>query len=731
MSKALMLTRVTPALVIAAVCALSSCTGSTTQAGSGSAKGGKQATPGTTARPAKGAAPSSGTRICDQPILQSPWDYDGAPGTFTAASEPRGLPTFGSPGTDFPSATRILVVPAGDNTGPADSGSYVLNNAVVYFEPGDHRVENGMNVGHNSAYVGGYSKTAGKAVIDGVDGATNGTGVGGSQAALSTPSSGSNVYDTYEYLTIKNFTSSNNSSVLGNINGGSVDVGDTYKYNTIGPNEYGYADDHTAPATGESNGGGYAIDAGSYTTIEDNCLTHNAQGGFNVMNAVNLNIRHNEISWNGLGVYPDDSGSPGGSPFSCGCSGGGKVFYSLNASVVGNYVHDNYNDGIWFDFDNAGALISDNYIASNWSSGIAYEASYNARITDNTLVGNGWASDHPWPAGLHGKPCYGGVSCTNGEGPVTGAGGSNPFADIDVSNSGGNANLKSRYAGSILISGNVLENDFGGVKVYTDTNRYPGNIDDDSACSIPLGALSQNNSPLYYKQGRVLVTNGDTSISGSSVTSSGGTTTICASYGSSVDNGSDSVHRAPSVGMAVYDQNSGTFLGTVTSVSGEHSFTLSGSPGDRTGASLLLSAYGGCGPADYFGGKPGAESGSPKALYWDNCVWGSRNVTVTGNTFALDAAKVTGCQRQQNMCGYMMAAAFNAGVPRLMQFFDAYQRYIAQASGGFGNAWSDNTYEWSGGGTGWRFVAGAQGNTVPLAQWRAAPYHQDAGSTFK
>jgi hypothetical protein len=728
MAKSLMLTRVAPALVIGAVCALSSCTGSAPHAGSGGPKASGQATAGAGTRPAHSTAPSSGTRVCNQEILQSPWGYDGAPGTFTAAAEPRGLPTFGSAGTNFPSATKILVVPAGDNTAAASSDGYALNNTVIYFEPGEHRIKAGMDAGHNSAYVGGYTKAAGKAIINGVDGATNGTGVGGSQAAFSTPSSGSNVYDTYEYLTIKNFTSSANSSILGNINNGSVDVGDTYKYDTIGPNDYGYVSDHAAPATGESSGGGYAIDAGSNTTIEHNCLTHNAQGGFNVMNAKNLNIRDNEISWNGLGEYPDESG-PGGSPFSCGCSGGGKIFYSLNADVVGNYVHDNYNDGIWFDFDNAGALISDNYIASNWSSGIAYEASYNARITNNTLVGNGWASAHPWPAGLHGKACYGGVSCTNGNGPITGAGGGNPFADIDASNSGGNANLKSRYAGSILIAGNVLQNDFGGVKVYTDTNRYPGNTDDDSACGVPLGPLSRSNSPVYYKEGKVLVTSGDTSISGSSVQTGGGTMTICAGYGSSADNGSASTVQAPSEGMAVYDQNAGTFLGTVTSVSSAHSFTLSGSPGNRTGATLLLSAYGGCGPADYFGGKPGVASGSPKARYWDNCVWGSRNVTVTGNLFSINASAVTGCEVARNECGYMMAAAFNAGVPKLMQFFYAYQRYIAGATGGFGNVWSDNTYQWSGSG-GWQFEAGAQGNVISPGRWRGAPYHQDAGSTF-
>ena len=64
------------------------------------------------------------------------------------------------------------------------------------------------------------------------------------------------------------------------------------------------------------------------------------------------------------------------------------------------------------------------------------------------------------------------------------------------------------------IGNNDLQNDFGGVMVYTDTNRYPGNIDQDSACSVPLGALSEKQPALLPSKGKVLVTNGDASISG-------------------------------------------------------------------------------------------------------------------------------------------------------------------------------------------------------------------------
>ena len=359
-----------PVVALAAVL-VSGCTGSadsTSVSPTGSASSPDISSPASTAP----------TPVCGQPILDSRWHYDGAPGTFRAQQAPAGLPTFGSPGSDFPGATQIIVVPAGNNTAAAGGGAYNVDHAVVYFDPGIHQIENVMYTGHDTAYVGGYTPAAGKAVLDGVNGATGSTGKGGSRLANSTPSSGNNVYDTWEYLTIKNFTSSLNNSVMGNVNGGASDVGDVYQYDTIGPNEYGFQADDKAPGTGQSSGGGYAIDASSNTTIAHNCLTRNAQGAFNISDATNINIEANEISWNGIGVYPDGAGS-GASPFACGCSGGGKIFFSLNANVAGNYVHDNYNTGIWFDFDNAGAAITHNYVASNWGSGISLRSQLQRR----------------------------------------------------------------------------------------------------------------------------------------------------------------------------------------------------------------------------------------------------------------------------------------------------------------------------------------------------------------
>lgn len=703
-------------------------------------------------QPGAEAAPSGPpVRICNEPILDSPWSYDGAAGTYRTSGTPAGLPTFGAPGTDFPHASELVVVPAGNNTTAASSGTYQLNNAVIYFEPGVHTIQSLLYAGNHSAYVGGYTAGAGKAIITGVNGGTA-TGDGGSYLASEKPSENGTVYNAWEYLTVEDYAASVNDGVMGNANGYGISNGDTYRYDTIGPNNYGYTGPGSPPATGESSGGGYGIMAGSYTTIEDDCLTGNAQGAFGGSQGLDDILADNEISLNGLGIYPDTSGT-GGSPHACGCSGGGKLFYSVNADIVNNWIHNNYNVGIWLDFDNTGALISHNYISSNWAEGITVEASYNSVISDNTLVGNGWASDGPWPAGVGGGTCYGGVSCANGYGPVTGRGGSNPYGAIYLPNSGGDSALTtisippaiavpgcrssctvtSRYSGEFAVTGNRLIDNFGGVDVYTDTNRFPGNIDDDSSCSTSLGPMDQANSSTFYAQTKVLQTAADTAISGSSVTSAGGTKTLCSNYGAPAGSqGSwQQTVTAPSAGMAVFDQRTGKFLGNVATVKSANSFTLSRSPGAAydSGDPLLLSAYGGCGPADYFKGGLGVASGSPSADYWDNCIWGSQNVTVEDNVFSLDASTVTGCTTA-NMCGYQQLVAFNGGVPALMQYWFPYTSYIAKATGGLGNVFSDNAYTWSGGGPGaWQFTGGDVGTDLTRSAWMSAD-GQDAGSRF-
>ena len=73
--------------------------------------------------------------------------------------------------------------------------------------------------------------------------------------------------------------------------------------------------------------------------------------------------------------------------------------------------------------------------------------------------------------------------------------------------------------------------------------------------------------------------------------------------------------------------------------------------------------------------------------------------------------------------------AFRPGIANGQQYWFSYPDLIANSTGVLNNVWSNNTYNWTGAG-GWFFMAGNQGNHITQAQWTAAPYLQDASSTF-
>src|SRR5260221_1277612 len=76
---------------------------------------------------------TAGKPVCGQPVLRSPFHYDGRAGQY--ASGRTGLPTFGAPGSDFPHATVGVILPAGRRS----YASYQLRPRTVYYLlPGKH-----------------------------------------------------------------------------------------------------------------------------------------------------------------------------------------------------------------------------------------------------------------------------------------------------------------------------------------------------------------------------------------------------------------------------------------------------------------------------------------------------------------------------------------------------------------------------------------------------------------
>ena len=221
--------------------------------------------------------------VCGKPILDSRWHYDGAPGTSPPGMNPLACPPSARPAATSPPPPRSSLCRLVTTRPPQAPASTTSTTPWSTSNPVSTISRTACTPVTTSAYVGGYT-AAGEGHPRRGGRRHQRHREGRRPARNSTPSSGNNVYDTWEYLTIRNFTSSLNSSVMGNVNGGAggSDIGDVYEYDTIGPNEYGYQGDNAAPKTGESSGGGYAIDAGSNTTIEHDCLTRNAQGAFNI-----------------------------------------------------------------------------------------------------------------------------------------------------------------------------------------------------------------------------------------------------------------------------------------------------------------------------------------------------------------------------------------------------------------------------------------------------------------
>ncbi len=313
--------------------------------------------------------------------------------------------------------------PAGAVTVPSgDNASLfasVLPASTTYwFAPGTHTLGSGQ-----------YAQ---------IDAANNDTFVGGPGAVLDGEDennfaiAGPGTDVTIEYLTIQDFTAPQSQGAVNeNLSSGWVVKNSTIQDNPVG-----------AGVMVDSNG-----------VLNDDCLTKNGQYGFQTYSGsdsvpvTNLTITNNEISDNDTQNYDTD-----GTGY-CGCTGGAKFWNDLGATVTGNYVHDNESVGLWMDTDNAGFNVSDNYFSHNWDVAIQYEISYNFSITDNTFVDNGW------------------VAGPNN--PGTGA--------IEINNSGSDSRVAGPYGARSVISGNVLTDNWGGVDIYEDSDRFCGTQSDNTS----------------------------------------------------------------------------------------------------------------------------------------------------------------------------------------------------------------------------------------------------------
>jgi hypothetical protein len=268
---------------------------------------------------------------------------------------------------------------------------------------------------------------------------------------------------TIKNLTIQNFGTAgdNNNEGVVNHDGGS---GWQVKYNTIQYNA------------------GAGLFIGSNNVVSYNCLRNNGQYGFSMYKAVlgslnTITLDHNEVAGNN--TYDWESRIAG-----CGCSGGGKFWDAHNVTVTNNWVHDNKSVGLWADTNNYGFVIDGNYIAGNDSEGIFYELSYNARITNNTLTRN---------AIVKGK------DFASRNDPF-------PIVAVYISESGGDSRVNGGLYSTLDISGNSLVDNWGGVALWENSDRFCGNGFSTAYCTLVnpgvanLGTCNSTNinSAPYY-----------------------------------------------------------------------------------------------------------------------------------------------------------------------------------------------------------------------------------------
>jgi hypothetical protein len=230
---------------------------------------------------------------------------------------------------------------------------------------------------------------------------------------------------TISYLRVQNFGTT----------GGNQDQG-VVNHNSAS----GWTIDH---ATLKDNAGAGTM-LGSGNTLSNDCLEDNQQYGFNAYSPggpANLVIKHNEIAGND--TYNWEARQPG-----CGCTGGGK-FWDVNGAVItDNWVHGNHSAGLWADTNNRGFHIEGNYFEGNENSALIYEISYNALVKDNTFVRNGLGAG---PA----NPGF-------------------PTGAIYISESGSDRRVAGPYGSAFLITGNKFTNNWGGVILWENSNRFCG-----------------------------------------------------------------------------------------------------------------------------------------------------------------------------------------------------------------------------------------------------------------
>jgi Right handed beta helix region len=243
---------------------------------------------------------------------------------------------------------------------------------------------------------------------------------------------------TIQYLTVQNFGAPGDNAGQGVVN---HDMGSGWHINHV-------TVQHSA---------GAGVMLGSRNVLAYSCLKDNGEYGFQGEGSsgdpVNITADHNEITGNNTDNW--ESRQPG-----CGCSGGAKFWRVDGATITRNYVHGNHGPGLWADTDDRGFDVSGNYIAGNAGEGFIYEISYNLRLANNTFVRNALV-DGPHLQGF-------------------------PDAAVYISESGADPRVAGRYGRTLAITGNTFIDNWSGVVLWENADRFCGSPANTSSADCTL-----------------------------------------------------------------------------------------------------------------------------------------------------------------------------------------------------------------------------------------------------
>jgi hypothetical protein len=124
---------------------------------------------------------------------------------------------------------------------------------------------------------------------------------------------------------------------------------------------------------------GAGIEIGNDGQILNAYSHHNGYMGMEAKNVNNILMANNEMSYNNFAGFSTTW-----------AAAGTKNTTITNGSLTGNYIHDNYSDGIWCDGECSGMVYQGNVIINNAANGIAHEIAHSLVASNNVIIGNGW-----------------------------------------------------------------------------------------------------------------------------------------------------------------------------------------------------------------------------------------------------------------------------------------------------------------------------------------------------